>query len=179
MAEDIQYKLFLGRVPESKKFDRVHAVLVIKDGRVLLRYKNGEPRITGGRIDADEDLLVALKREILEELNCEIDLCDYLGYIEATGDGVMENWARMVARVDKILPPKPDPDRTGNWIYGRVLAPRVVATEEMGKVPVFGENNIKIVDEAYKVARENNYFTELPSQEYETLNVESRDVRKD
>lgn len=168
----LEYKLFLKKLPQDGKFSRVHAVLLTKDERVLLRYKNGEPRVTGGRIDEeDKDLEAALRREVLEELNCEIDRCDYLGFIE-TEDG---NWARMVARVSKILPPRPDPDRDGNWIYGRVLAPREVATEELSQVPIFGFNNAKLLDAAYRIAREKEYFTELPSQEYETLNVESRD----
>lgn len=185
--DEEKYKLRLKKTPEGE-FNRVHAILVTKDGRVLLRYKNGEPRITGGRIDAGEDLVAALKREVLEELNCEIDLCDYLGYLEVNkkeyydsinvqvddNDGDMY-WARMVARVSKILPPKADPDRDNNWIYGRVLAPREIATAEMEKVPIFGANNLRILNEAYKVAREKNYFTELPSKEYETLNVESKD----
>lgn len=183
------YKLFLKKMPEDGKFSRVHAVLLTMDGRVLLRYKNGEPRITGGRLDAtDWNLEAALRREVLEELNCEIDKCDYLGYIvvdkkkyydsinmsteDSKGDMY---WARMVARVSKILPPKPDPDREGNWIYGRVLALREIAIEELSKVPIFGTNNTKLLDAAYKVARENEYFTELPSSEYETLNVEMHD----
>lgn len=176
--EKVDYKLFLKKFPEDGEFDRVHAVLLTRDGRVLLRYKNGEPRVTGGRIDPeDKDLRSTLERELLEEINCRIDKCDYLGYLEYIDveTGVRENWARMVARVVKILPAKADPDREGNWIYGRTLAPREMATEELSQVEVFGENNVKLLNEAYKVAREQEYFTELPSQEYEILNVESRD----
>lgn len=175
-----EYKLFLKKTPEDGKFHRVHAVLVVQDGRILLRYKNGEARITGGRIDAsDENLEAALRREVLEEINCEIDKIEYLGYLEAEikkdDESVKENWARMVARVSKILPPKADPDREGNWVYGRTLAPREIATEELAKAPKFGNNNIKILNAAYEVAREKEYFTELPNEEYEVLNVESRD----
>lgn len=175
-----EYKLFLKKTPKDGKFQRVHAVLVVQDGRILLRYKNGEARITGGRIDAsDENLEAALRREVLEEINCEIDKIEYLGYLEAEikkdDESVKENWARMVARVSKILPPKADPDREGNWVYGRTLAPREIATEELAKAPKFGNNNIKILNAAYEVAREKEYFTELPNEEYEVLNVESRD----
>ncbi len=175
-----EYKLFLKKTPKDGKFQRVHAVLVVQDGRILLRYKNGEARITGGRIDAsDDDLEAALRREVLEEINCEIDKIEYLGYLEAEikkdDELVKENWARMVARVSKILPPKADPDREGNWVYGRTLAPREIATEELAKAPKFGNNNIKILNAAYEVAREKEYFTELPNEEYEVLNVESRD----
>ena len=184
-----EYKLFLKKTPKDGKFQRVHAVLVVQDGRILLRYKNGEARITGGRIDAsDENLEAALRREVLEEINCEIDKIEYLGYLEVEMKKYYdeigldceivrekENWARMVARVTKILPPKADPDREGNWVYGRTLAPREIATEELAKAPKFGNNNIKILNAAYEVAREKEYFTELPNEEYEVLNVESRD----
>lgn len=189
MGQNVDYKLYLDKYPQDGKFNRVHAILLTKDGRVLLRYKNGEPRITGGRIDAGEQSLEeTLKREVLEELNCEIDRCDYLGYIvvdkknyydainvDIEDDSGDMYWARMVARVSKILPPRSDPDRNGNWVYGRVLAPREIAYEEMTKVDIFGTNNGKLLDAAYKIAREKEYFTEVPSQEYEALNVESRD----
>ena len=189
MEQNVDYKLYLDKYPQNGKFNRVHAILLSNVGRVLLRYKNGEPRITGGRInDGEQGLEETLKREVLEELNCEIDRCDYLGYIvvdkkeyyDSIGVDVEDNdgdmyWARMVARVSKILPPEPDLDRDGNWVYGRVLAPREIAREEMTKVEIFGMNNGKLLDAAYKIAHEKEYFTELPSQEYETLNVESRD----
>lgn len=185
-----EYKLFLGKYPEGKIFSRVHAILMTADGRVLLRYKNGEPRVTGGRIDpGDTDLVDTLRREVREEINCEIDKCDYLGYLAVNkkkyydsinlniveqDDGDMY-FARMVARISKIMPPQPDPDRDNHWIYGRTLAPREIAAEELGKVPVFGANNLKVLEAAYKMAREKEYFTELPNQEYEVLNVESHD----
>lgn len=174
-----RYKLFLKKMPEDEKFQRVHAVLVTTDERVLLRYKNGEARITGGRIDpGDVDLEAALRREVSEEINCEIDRIEYLGYLEAEikkdDELVKENWARMVARVSKILPPEADPDREGNWIYGRTLAPVEIAKEELEKSAPMG-NTDKLVDYALKIAREKEYFTELPSREYEVLNAESHD----
>ncbi len=188
MEQNVDYKLYLDKYPQDEKFNRVHAVLVTHDGRVMLRYKNGEARITGGRIDeADVDLEVALRREILEELNCEIDKIEYLGYLEVEMEKYYEeigldceivrereNWARMVARVSKILPPKADPDREGNWIYGRTLAPPEIAKAELTKSAPMGDTD-KLIDYALKIAREKGYFTEVPSQEYETLNVESRD----
>lgn len=183
-----EYKLFLKKMPEDGKFQRVHAVLVTHDGRVLLRYKNGEARITGGRIDAeDKDLESALRREILEELNCEIDKIEYLGYLEVDmaahcaeqgcDDSLhepKENWARMVARVTKILPPKADPDRENNWIYGRTLAPAEIAKEELMKSAPMGDTD-KLIDYALRIAREKEYFTEVPNEGYEVLNTESHD----
>ena len=60
---------------------------------------------------SDENLEAALRREVLEEINCEIDKIEYLGYLEVEMrryyDEIgldyeivreKENWARMVAR---------------------------------------------------------------------------------
>ena len=172
-------KLYLKKMPEEGEFKRVHAVLVIDDGRILLRYKNGEARTTGGRIEVgDRSLEETLRRELREEINCEIDRCEYLGYLEAElsdiGEREVEYWARMVARVSRIGEPKADSDRENNGIYGRVLAPPEVAKEELTKAMPMGDTD-KLVDYALKVAREKEYFTELPSNEYETLNVEAHD----
>ncbi len=177
------------RLAESE-FERVHAVLVTADGRVLVRYKNGEPRITGGHIDLeDADLASALRREIKEEINCEIDRCDYLGYLEVekqksceeNGSEVndlagSEKWARMVARVSVIGEAKPDPDRENNWIYGRELLTYEEALKAMcdpQKVGKFAENNAKFLPKAYKVAEVQGYFTEEESRQNEVLNLEA------
>lgn len=178
-----EYKLFLGEVPDDGLFDRVHAILLMPDGRVLMRYKNGEPRVTGGRIDAgDRNIEAALRREVLEEINCRIDKCDYLGYIEAnfiddtpSSSPKREKWARMVARIVEIGEPKPDPDRENNWIYGRALATREIAMKELGVVPKFGQNNLEVLEEAYQVAEDKGYFTAEPCSEFEFLNPESYD----
>lgn len=177
MEKQEDYRLYLYQLPENDHFDRVHAVLVTHDGRILLRYKNGEARITGGHIDPeDANMIAALKRELLEEINCEIDKCDYLGYLEATCEetGKREIWGRMVARVSQILPPKSDPDRAEKWVYGRTLAPAEIAKMELVKSMPMGDTE-KLVDAALKVARKNLYFTEEPNLEYEVLNVELHD----
>ncbi len=175
---EAEYKLFLNARPEHGDFSRIHAILLTDDQRMLLRYKNGEARITGGRIDAgDKDLVTALKRELREEINCEIDKCDYLGYLEAIEpeSGDVEYWARMVARVSKIGMPKPDPDRARNWIYGRALVPREQATLELAQASKFAKTNLELIDLAYRVAAEKHYFTEKANNTSETLNPESRD----
>lgn len=175
--------------PEGREFTRVHAVLVMPDGRVLVRYKNGEARITGGRIDPEDvDMESALKREVLEEINCVVDKCDYLGYLEVEkrdyygGIGIelddmegTENWARMVARVTEIGEPQPDPDRE-DWTYGRVLAPAEMAREELAKWQ--NSNMDKVFDAAMRVAQEKGYFTESKSWEYEVLNEEMHEGKK-
>ncbi len=182
------YVLHLNERPQNDEFRRVHAILVMPDGRVLLRYKNGDPRITGGRIDAgDLDLAATLRREVREEINCEIDRCDYIGYLELEkrayyeGIGVkvddlegVEYWARMVARVSKIGAPQPDPDRENNWIYGRELVTPEVAREKLTNSAPVG-NMAELVDLALAVAQEKGYFTEEISQQNEMLNPETVD----
>lgn len=179
------YNLVLNKQPKEE-FNRVHAILVTDDGRVLLRYKNGEARITGGRIELDEtDLVETLRREVREEINVEIDKCDYIGYLEVEMEKYYDEigldckvvrekeiWARMVARVAKIGEPKPDPDRENNWIYGRVLAPSDIALEELSKSMQLGDTR-RMVLEALRVAKANGYFTEPISHKYEVLNLES------
>lgn len=174
----LQFRFYKAEVPQDVEFTRVHAMLVTGDRRVLLRVKNGEARVTGGHIEAgDRDVTEALRREIREELNVEFDKCDYLGYMEMTDDetGEHEVFARMVARVTQILPPMPDPDRAGNWIYGRVLAPPEIARVELMKNPMFAHANDEVLTYALEVARQNNYWTELPNLEYEVLNPETHD----
>ena len=53
-------------LPKGRKPERVHAVLVTKDGRMLLRYKNGSPlKVTGGHIDPEDiDMCSAVAREV-------------------------------------------------------------------------------------------------------------------
>ncbi len=157
------------------EFNRVHAVLVMPDGRHLVRFKNGEGRITGGHIDpSDGSLEEALARELLEEINVTIDKCDYLGYLEVNNleDGTREKWARMVARIKTIGEAIPDPDRQNNWIYGRALMPIEVAHVEMDdKFPT----NREVLDAAMAVAKANNYFTKLQITQTEILNEESKE----
>lgn len=170
-----KYLWHVGKKLEFADYDRVHAFLVTKDERVLLRYKNGEARVTGGRLDPEDvSLEGALCRELAEEINVGIDKCDYLGYIEEINPLLMttERLARFVARVNRIGVPIADPDRGNHWIYGRTLAPIEIAHQEMDAAY---PTNREVLKEALKVAREQNYWTELPSQEFEVLNTESHD----
>ena len=172
----VRYTFYPEIVPDDLEVTQVHAVLLTRDGRVLLRYKNNEARLVGGKPEKiDDNLEATLRREVLEEANCEVDTIDYIGYQKVTGDGeVPYAQVRMVARISKIGPALPDLDRSGNWIYGRVLAPVEIARQEL--IKSFGEIGDKILKYALKTAREKAYFTELPSHEYETLNVESHDT---
>lgn len=171
MAKYVFYPDYL----DENQFSRVHAILVTGDERILLRIKEGEARVTGGHIEpGDVDVYAALKREVLEEINCELDLVKYVGYLEVIDEdeGLHEFYARMVARVSEILPAKADPDKEEKWIYGRVLAPIEIGEGELAKS---FPTNAEFVKEALKVAREQDFWTDLPNNEYEVLNVEEHD----
>lgn len=171
----VRYTFYPEIVPDDLEVTQVHAVLLTRDGRVLLRYKNSEARLVGGRPEEfDGSLEETLRREVLEEANCEIDKIDYIGYQKVLGDGRPYAQVRMVARLSKIGPALPDPDRSGNWIYGRTLAPREIAYQELTKS--FGEIGERLLAHALKTAQAKNYFTEPLSIEYEVINVESRDA---
>ena len=132
--------------------------------------------MTGGHIEpTDEDWQAALRREALEETSVEIDRIDYLGYLEVTTPDLHEYWLRAVARVKKILPATPDPDRDGNWIYGRRLVSLETATIEYEKSMPAGDTR-KIVELAVQTAREKGYFTMSYSDIDEVINPESRDL---
>lgn len=173
----IEMGLFLGEdVPLGTSIKRVHALLLTKDGRVLLRFKNGEARLTGGRIDnGDANIVEALRREILEEINCQFDKCDYLGYVECDNGMGSEIWARFVVRVAEIGTQVPDPDREGNWVYGRVLAPYDYARKEMMEASAFAESNALLLERAYAIARQQGYFTDVQNSDVYIINAESRD----
>ncbi len=165
-------------LPEGVKPTRVHAVLVTKDGRVFLRYKGGNVRkVTGGHIDpGDKDAEAALRRELLEEINCKVDCCDYLGYIEYINDDEREYWVRMVARLSEILPAQPDPDRAEKWIYGRALMLPEAAEEVVVEDDDFREIMAQIMQAALRTAKEKGYFTEPINTETEILNQEVHEV---
>ena len=86
------------------------------------------------------------------------------------GDGEPYAQVRMVALIDKINPATPDPDRTRNWIYVRIL----VSPGEAIRILPFGDINEKLVNAAVAVAREQK-LCDFSNLETELINEESRD----
>lgn len=163
------------KLPKNLTLATVHAVIVTKDGRVLIRYKNGNVRkVTGGHIEPDDkDIEAALKREILEEINCKIDKCDYLGYIiYRAPDGTEEVRLRMVARLAEVGSAQPDPACEDTWTYGRAIMSPEEAESEAVEDEQFAKIMPRIMKLALEAAEKNGYFTEPISKEKEVINLE-------
>lgn len=56
----------------------------INNGKILVHesIKNGHYALPGGRVKVKEDSITALKREVLEELNLEIENTPFIGAVE-------------------------------------------------------------------------------------------------
>ncbi len=166
----MRYKWYNQPVPDAMAVKQVHGVLVTCDGRVLVRWKSGEPRLTGGRPENDETWEETLRREALEESSVCLGEMGYLGYQVPEG----ENYAqvRMVALIEEILPAEPDPDRDNNWVYGRELMPVSEARKCFGQS--FGEIGEVLIDRTAEVAEARRWFVSKNSLK-EILNLESKD----
>ena len=59
---------------------------ILKDGEgniaILNKQLKNEFKLVGGGVDKGESLDEALKREILEEAGCEVEITSYLGFLE-------------------------------------------------------------------------------------------------
>ena len=71
------YELYLA----GKPFKKVYAAVKKGDKYVVLKNKTGkyEYAISGGGVDPGEDNITAIKREILEELNMNVEVARSLG----------------------------------------------------------------------------------------------------
>lgn len=76
----LAYELYLKGLP----FKKVYAAVQKGDKYVVLKHETGKYKysISGGGVDAGEDNITAIKREILEELNINIKIVKSLGVIK-------------------------------------------------------------------------------------------------
>ncbi len=76
---------------DEQKLLHTAGLLVLKDNKLLLAYSNNKKAwyLPGGKLEADETALQALKREVLEELNLNLEekLLKYYGHITAPAYG--------------------------------------------------------------------------------------------
>ena len=141
-------------VPQNLKVTQVYGVIFTNDGRTLLKVRhyqnNTSYALAGGTPEKfDSDLIAALRRELIEEVNTTIHNPLYLGYqlVENDGDKPPYAQVRMVTLIDKIGKKQPDPD-TGET-YDRLLT----TPENAIKLMNWGEIGEKIVLKAVEVAK--------------------------
>lgn len=71
-------------VDENVKFNVRTTGIFLNDGKILVHKCNetGFYALPGGRVQAREDSITALKREVLEELDLEIENTSFIGAVE-------------------------------------------------------------------------------------------------
>ena len=69
-----------------KKIELAGAVLLDKDGRILLMHRNTKDlrqwELPGGKLEKNESPEQAMVRELKEELDVEVGIVEYLGFKE-------------------------------------------------------------------------------------------------
>lgn len=80
--EDIGEKIYEINNPTTRK--AVRTILLNDKGEIAILHKakKNEYKLIGGGVENQETLEQALRREVLEESGCEIDILKELGYVE-------------------------------------------------------------------------------------------------
>ena len=139
-------------VPEGMKIRQVYGIILDRKGRVMLRVERGPDRdkysLAGGRPEPyDRGIGDTCRREIIEEINTEIESPVYIGYqLADEGDGT-PGYAqvRMAALIRKIGEKRPDPDN--GRTYDRYMVNPEKAAELLGWGDV-GHSQIMAAKEA-------------------------------
>ena len=128
-------------VPGGMKITQVYAVLLDRDGRTMLRLEktgDGGTRysLAGGRPEPlDTGIEATCRREVLEEVNTEIETPVYIGYQLVDEEDGTPPYAqvRMAALIRKIGLKQPDPDN--GETYDRLM----VSPEKAAKLLNWGD----------------------------------------
>lgn len=126
----------------------VKAVLVSKDGRVLLmRKSSGLVDLPGGKVEEDEDLYLALEREIFEETGLRITkyvfVASWVKYHPELGDRLVVIFeARLKSKAKKI-----DIEMSAEHGWHDFICPTIV--DEIGDMPPGYGNAINICHDRY------------------------------
>lgn len=80
--EDIGEKIYEINNPVTRK--AVRAILINDSGEIAILHKSkkNEYKLIGGGVEKNENLEQALRREVLEESGCEMQIIKELGYTE-------------------------------------------------------------------------------------------------
>ena len=104
------------RVPEGMRITQVYGIILDREGRVMLRLEKTAGGIRyslgGGRPEPfDDGIEATCRRELLEEVNTEIETPVYIGYQLVDEEDGTPPYAqvRMAALIRRIGEKKPDP----------------------------------------------------------------------
>ncbi|MBR5962124.1 MAG: NUDIX hydrolase [Clostridia bacterium] len=128
-------------VPEGMAVRQVYCIMLDRDGRVMLRVERKPGKIkyslAGGRPEAfDRGIEGTCRREVLEEVNTEIETPVYIGYQlvnEGNGSPAYAQ-VRMAALIRKIGEKKPDPDNGKTYDRFMVTPEKAASLLNWGEV---------------------------------------------
>lgn len=126
-----------GAVPPGIAVKQVHGLIFTRDGRLLLRRDGEHYSLAGGKPEPDDGGLEGtLRKELLEEVNIEIEPPVLIGYQLVDEQNGSHPYAqvRMAAFLKNVGPSRPDP-ATGRT-YERLWVPpsRAVSLLDWGQV---------------------------------------------
>ena len=149
-------------VPEGMAIRQVYCIMLDLEGRVMLRVEKKPDRIkyslAGGRPEVfDNGIEGTCRRELLEEVNTEIETPVYIGYqLVSEGNGTPAYaQVRMAALIRRIGKKQPDPDN--GKIYDRLL----VAPEKAAVLLNWGDVGYSQVMKAKEVICRQYGITEI------------------
>lgn len=129
-----------GPVPDAMEIRQVYCIILDRQGRVMLRAEKKPEGVKyslpGGHPEPyDSGIEGTCRRELLEEVNTEIETPLYIGYQPVDEGNASPEYAqvRMAALVRKIGEKKPDPDN--GKIYDRCM----VAPEKAAELLNWGD----------------------------------------
>ena len=143
------------RVPEGMRITQVYGIILDREGRVMLRLEKTAGGIRyslgGGRPEPfDDGIEATCRRELLEEVNTEIEAPVYIGYqLVDEGDGTPPYaQVRMAALIRRIGEKKPDPDN--GETYDRYMVSPERAAELLNWGDVGYEQGMKAKEVVYR-----------------------------
>ena len=93
---------------------------IIKDSKILLlnRKKRNWYELPGGKIDESESAEEAAKRELKEELSCEVEIIRKIGTKDFEEDGYVMTYVWFLAKVkENQFPQVGEPDKFDHYKY--------------------------------------------------------------
>ena len=143
------------RVPEGMRITQVYGIILDREGRVMLRVEKRAGGIRyslgGGRPEPfDDGIDATCRRELLEEVNTEIETPVYIGYQLVDEEDGTPPYAqvRMAAMIKRIGEKKPDPDN--GETYDRYMVSPERAAELLNWGDVGYEQVMKAKEVVYR-----------------------------